>query len=171
MTTIFILGALTTPGIGLIFWTTIVFISLVLLLGKFAWKPILNSIKSREESIEEALQSAEKAKLEMQALKAGNEKILSEARAERDALLKEARDTKEAIVNEAKAKAKSEAERILTSAREQITNEKNAAITELKNQVATLSIEIAEKILKSELSSDDKQKALVTNLMKDVNLN
>lgn len=171
MTTIFILGALTTPGIGLIFWTTIVFISLVLLLGKFAWKPILNSIKSREESIEEALKSAEKAKLEMQALKTGNEKILAEARAERDALLKEARDTKEAIVNEAKTKAKSEAERILSSAREQITNEKNAAITELKNQVATLSIEIAEKILKSELSSDDKQKALVTTLMKDVNLN
>lgn len=171
MTTLFILSALTTPGIGLIFWTSIVFISLVVLLGKFAWKPILSAIKTREESIEAALKAAEKAKAEMQELKAGNEKILAEARAERDALLKDARDTKDAIINEAKTKAKTEADRILTSAREQINNEKNAAITELKNQVATLSIEIAEKILRSELSSDDKQKALVTNLMKDVNLN
>lgn len=171
MTTLFILSALTTPGIGLIFWTTIVFISLVVLLGKFAWKPILSAIKTREESIEEALKSAEKAKLEMQELKSGNEKILAEARAERDALLKDARDTKDAIINEAKTKAKTEADRILTAAREQINNEKNAAITELKNQVATLSIDIAEKILRSELSSDDKQKALVNNLMKDVTLN
>lgn len=171
MTTLIILNALTTPGIGLIFWTSIVFISLVVLLGKFAWKPILTAIKTREEGIEEALKSAEKAKLEMQELKAGNERILAEARAERDALLKEARDTKDAIINEAKNKAKSEADRIIATAREQINNEKNAAVTELKNQVATLSIEIAEKILRSELSSDDKQKTLVTSLMKDVNLN
>ena len=97
--------------------------------------------------------------------------ILAEARAERDNLLKEARDTKDAIIVEAKSKSQAEADRILSSAREQITNEKNAAVAELKNQVATLSIEIAEKILRSELSSDDKQKALVNNLMKDVNLN
>jgi F-type H+-transporting ATPase subunit b len=168
---LFILGSLITPGIGLIFWTTVVFILLVGILGKFAWKPILNAVKTRELGIEEALSSAERAKKEMLELKAGNEKILVEARAERDALLKEARDTKDAIVAEAKTKATKEAERIMASAREQITNEKNAAVTELKNQVATLSIEIAEKILKSELSSDDKQKALVNNLMKDVNLN
>ena len=171
MKSLIILASLTTPGIGLIFWTSVVFLLLVILLSKFAWKPILSAIKTREEGIENALASAEKAKEEMKALVAGNEKILTEARAERDALLKEARDTKDSIVNEAKAKAKSESDRILASARDQITNEKNAAITELKNQVATLSIEIAEKILKSELSTDDKQKALVNNLMKDVNLN
>ncbi|MBK7666433.1 MAG: F0F1 ATP synthase subunit B [Sphingobacteriaceae bacterium] len=171
MNSLIILSSLTTPGIGLIVWTTVVFLLLVFLLSKYAWKPILNSIKEREESIANALSSAENAKEEMAKLMAGNEKILAEARAERDAMLKEARDTKDSIVNEAKSKAKSESDRILASAREQITNEKNAAITELKNQVATLSIEIAEKILKSELSSDDKQKALVSNLMKDVNLN
>ena len=171
MNSLFILNALVTPGVGLIFWTSIVFILLLVLLGKFAWKPILAAIKSREESIDEALKSAEKAKLEMQELKAGNEKILAEARAERDALLKEARDTKDSIIAEAKSKSQSEADRIMASAREQITNEKNAAVAELKNQVAVLSIEIAEKILRSELSSDEKQKALVSNLMKDVNLN
>lgn len=171
MNSLLILNSLTTPGIGLIFWTTIVFLLLVFILSKYAWKPILNAVKTREQGIEDALAAAEKAKTEMQELKAGNEKILAEAKAERDALLKEARDTKDSIVAEAKAKATKEAERIMTAAREQITNEKNAAVTELKNQVAALSIEIAEKILRSELSSDDKQKALVNNLMKDVNLN
>lgn len=172
MNSLFILEAsLIKPGIGLIVWTTIVFVLLVFLLSKYAWKPILSAIKTREEGIANALAAAEKAKEEMKALQAGNEKILAEARAERDAMLKEAREMKDAMVNEAKNKAKSESDRILASAREQITNEKNAAITELKNQVATLSIEIAEKILKSELSSDDKQKALVNTLMKDVNLN
>ncbi|MBS1637716.1 MAG: F0F1 ATP synthase subunit B [Bacteroidetes bacterium] len=162
---------LVTPGIGLIFWTTIVFLLLLFLLSKYAWKPILSAIKTREKGIEDALAAAENAKKEMQELKSANEAILAEARAERDAMLKEARDTKDSIINEAKTKATKEAERIMTSTREQIANEKNAAIAELKNQVATLSIEIAEKILKSELSSDEKQKALVSNLMKDVNLN
>lgn len=171
MNTLFILASLTTPGIGLIVWTTVVFVLLLLLLSKYAWKPILNAIKTREEGITNALAAAEKAKEEMKNLIAGNEKILNEARAERDAMLKEANEAKDAIINEAKTKAKLETERILASAQERIVNEKNAAITELKNQVAALSIEIAEKILKSELSSDDKQKALVNNLMKDVNLN
>jgi F-type H+-transporting ATPase subunit b len=168
---LFILNALIEPSIGLIFWTTIVFLLLFFILAKFAWKPILNSVKEREEGIENALKSAELAKKEMESLKAGNEKILAEARAERDNLMKEARDMKDSIINEAKTKAQKESDRILASAREQITNEKNAAITDLKNQVATLSIDIAEKILKSELSSDEKQKALVNSLMKDVNLN
>jgi len=171
MNSLLILASLTEPGIGLIFWTTVVFILLLVLLGKYAWKPILNAVKTRELGIEEALSTAKKARKEMEELKAGNEKILTEARAERDSLLKEARDTKEAIISEAKTKATKEAERIMQSTREQIQNEKNAAITELKNQVAVLSIEVAEKILRSELSSDDKQKALVNNLMKDVNLN
>ncbi len=171
MKSLFILASLTTPGIGLIFWTTIVFLLLVLLLSKYAWKPILNAIKTREENITHALASAESALNDMRELKSNNEKILAQAREERDNLLKEARDTKDTIINEAKAKATKETDRILSSAREQILNEKNAAIADLKNQVASLSIEIAEKILRSELSSDDKQKALVNTLMKDVNLN
>lgn len=172
MNSLFILEAsLIKPGIGLIFWSTIVFVLLVFLLTKYAWKPILAAIKTREEGITNALAAAETAKQEMKELQSANEIILTQARTERDAMLKEARDARETMIAEAKVKAKSEADRILASARDQITNEKNAAITELKNQVATLSIEIAEKILKSELSSDDKQKALVSTLMKDVNLN
>ncbi len=171
MYNLFILASLIEPGIGLIFWTTFVFLLLLFLLGKYAWKPILGAIKTREEGIEKALASAESALKDMRELKSNNEKILAEARTERDNLLKEARETKEAIIAEARQKAKDESERIMLSAREQISNEKNAAIAELKKQVATLSIEIAEKILKSELSNDQKQKTLVDNLMKDVNLN
>ena len=171
MNSFIILGSLITPGIGLIFWTTIVFLLLLVLLGKFAWKPILNAIKTREQGITKALASAESALNDMRELKSNNERILAEARSEREALLKEARETKESIIAEAKSKAQSEADRIMTSAREQIINEKNAAVAELKIQVAALSIEIAEKILKSDLANDEKQKALVNNLMKDVNLN
>ncbi|MBS1652778.1 MAG: F0F1 ATP synthase subunit B [Bacteroidetes bacterium] len=166
-----ILNALVTPAIGLIFWTSIVFILLIFLLGKFAWKPILSAVKEREKGIEEALKSAEKAKIEMARLKSDNERILNEARSERDALLKEAREIKETILNEAKSKATKDAERILQGAREQIINEKNAAIVDLKNQVASFSIEIAEKILRSELSGDEKQKTLVNTLLKEVTLN
>jgi F-type H+-transporting ATPase subunit b len=171
MNSLIILSSLTTPGIGLIFWTTIVFVLLIVLLGKYAWKPILSAIKTREEGIEKALASAQSALNDMRELKSNNEKILADARAERDALLKEARDSKDAILAEAKTKATKETERILAGAREQINSEKNAAIADLKSQVATLSIEIAEKILKSELSNVEKQKTLVSNLMKDVNLN
>jgi F-type H+-transporting ATPase subunit b len=171
MNSLFILGSLITPVIGLIFWTTVVFLLLLVLLGKYAWKPILNAIKTREEGITKALASAESALNDMRELKSNNEKILADARAERDNLLKEARDAKDSILAEAKVKATKETERLLTAAREQINNEKNAAIADLKAQVATLSIDIAEKILKSELSNDDKQKALVSTLMKDVNLN
>lgn len=162
---------LVKPAIGLIFWMCISFGLILFILGKFAWKPILKAIKDRETSIQDALESAENARKEMESLKAGNEKILNEARAERDALLKDARDAKESIIAEAKSKASKEAEQLLKTARETINNEKMAAITELKNQVATLSIEVAEKILKNELSSDDKQKAYMKNLMQDVTLN
>jgi len=168
---LFVLASLIEPGVGLIFWTTITFVLLLFLLGKFAWKPILKAIKTREENIAQALASAESALNDVRELKANNEKIMAKAREERDEVLKEARETKEAIINEAKTKAAKETERILAAARDQINNEKNAAIADLKNQVASLSIEIAEKILKSELSSDEKQKTLVSNLMKDVNLN
>lgn len=162
---------LVKPSIGLIFWMVVSFSIILFILRKFAWKPILGMIKAREESIENALASAEKAKEEMKALQSSNERILAEARAERDSMLKDAREIKEKMIADAKSTASKEGERMLATARENIQNEKNAAITELKNQVATLSIEIAEKILKSELSSDEKQKTLVNTLLKDVNLN
>jgi F-type H+-transporting ATPase subunit b len=162
---------LVTPAIGLVFWMSITFLSIFFILKKFAWKPILNMIKEREDSIESALQSAEKAKLEMKELQASNERILAEAVAERENLLREARETKDAIVNEAKTKAKAEADKLINQALESIKNEKMAAITELKNQVAALSIEVAEKILKEQLSTEEKQKVLVGNLLKEVELN
>lgn len=162
---------LVTPEIGMLFWTAIVFIILMLLLTKFAWKPILNAVKERESSIEEALNSAEDAKRAMAELKSNNEDLLNQARAERDEMLKEARGIKDNIISEAKTTANQEAEKIVAAARESIQHEKMAAITELKNQVALLSIEIAEKILKDELSSADKQKAIIDNVVKDINLN
>jgi F-type H+-transporting ATPase subunit b len=159
------------PSFGLIFWMVISFIVLITILGKFAFPMILKSLKEREESIANALSSAKKAKEEMAALKADNEKLLMQARAEREAMLKEARDVKDSIIAEAKNKAQSEAGRIMTQARESINNEKIAAINELKNQVAAMSVEIAEKILRHELSNDDKQKNLMDNLIKDISLN
>lgn len=162
---------LVKPSIGLIFWMLISFSIILFLLGKYAWGPILRMIKEREESIATALAAAESAKAEMKSLKSENEKILVQARNERDEMLKEAREIKDKIISEAKATATSEGERLLKAAHENIQNEKMAAITDLKNQVAVLSIEIAEKILKAELSSDEKQKTLVKNLLQDVNLN
>lgn len=159
------------PQIGLVFWMSISFLSVLFILGKFAWPMILKSLKEREESIANALNAAQKAKDEMAALKADNEKLLNQARAERDAMLKEARDTKDAIIAEAKNKAAAEANRLLVQARESINNEKMAAITELKNQVAAMSVEIAEKILRHELSNDEKQKTLMNNLIKDISMN
>lgn len=162
---------LVKPSIGLIFWMAVSFSIILFLLKKFAWKPILGMIKEREQSIENALAAAENAKEEMKALQSNNERILVEARAERDQLLKDAREIREKMIADAKGLATKEGERLLTIARDNIQNEKMAAITELKNQVASLSIEIAEKILKSELSSDEKQKTVVNTLLKDVNLN
>lgn len=162
---------LITPGLGLIFWTTLGFLIVLFLLKKMAWKPILETIKKREDTIEHALKAAENAKLEWDELKSANEKLLKQTREERDVILKEARDLKDAMVSEAKVKATQEADRILLNARESIKNEKLAAIAELKNQVATLSIEIAEKILKSELSAENKQNAVINNLVNEINLN
>ena len=162
---------LVTPGIGLIFWTSVVFLLLVFILKKFAWKPILDAVEERSDSIEKAINAADEAKASLDQLNIERDKIKKESLAERDALLKEARDTKNKIISDAKAKAKQETDKILSDAREVIKNEKMAAITELKNQVAILSLEIAEKIVKDQLSSNDKQKALVDALVKDVNLN
>jgi F-type H+-transporting ATPase subunit b len=162
---------LVKPDFGLIFWMLLSFGILVFLLAKFAWKPILKALKEREQSIEDSLRSAEKARNEMANLKADNEKLLAEARNERDKILKEAREAKENIINEARGKASEEADRLIKIARESIHNEKMAAITDLKNQVANLSIEIAEKVIRQQLSTDEKQKALVAEMLKDVKLN
>jgi F-type H+-transporting ATPase subunit b len=162
---------LVTPGIGLMFWTSIVFLLLVLLLKKYAWKPILDAVDKRSNSIEDAINAAAEAKASLAQLNEERARIKKESLADRDALLKDAAETKNQILAEAKTKAKEETDKILTSAREVIKTEKLAAITELKNQVAVLSLEIAEKIVKNQLSSDEKQKALVESLVEDVNLN
>jgi F-type H+-transporting ATPase subunit b len=146
------------------------FLALLFLLRKYAWKPILSAVEEREEGIKSALDAADNAKNEMEALNADNERILLEAKAERDAILKEAREIKDGIIAEAKAQATVEADKVMSSAREQINNEKMAAITELKNQVADLSIDIAEKILKSELKDNTKQKEMVKNALKEAAL-
>ena len=158
---------LVTPAIGLIFWTTVVFTLLVLLLKKFAWKPILSAVDERNKSIKDSLAQAEKARSEMSELTANNEKIIAQAKVDRDIILKEARDMKNEIISEAKDKAIIEAEKLVSTAKEQILNEKMKAITELKNHVADLSIEMAEKILNSELSDVAKQKELVTKALKE----
>ena len=157
-------------SIGLFVWQTVLFLALLFLLRKYAWKPILGAVEEREEGIKNALEAADKAKKDMEALNADNERILREAKAERDSILKEAREIKETIITEAKTQATEEADKVLASAREQINNEKLAAITELKNQVADLSIDIAEKVLKSELKDANKQKELVTNALKEAAL-
>lgn len=162
---------LVTPSLGLIFWTTLAFVVLLFLLKKFAWKPILEAVNEREEKIEGSLLAAEKAKEEMTELNAKNDEMRKVALAERDALMKEAREMKSQIIADAKTKAGSEADLIMASARETISQEKSAAQGEIKAQVATLSLAIAEKLVKGELSTDEKQKALVDNLVNDVNLN
>ncbi|MBL6874192.1 MAG: F0F1 ATP synthase subunit B [Flavobacteriales bacterium] len=158
---------LVTPAIGLIFWTTVVFTLLVLLLKKFAWKPILSAVDERNQSIKNSLAQAEKARNEMSELNANNEKTIAQAKVDRDVILKEARDMKNEIISEAKDKANMEAEKLVSTAKEQILNEKMKAITELKNHVADLSIEMAEKILSSELSDVAKQKELVKKALKE----
>lgn len=162
---------LVTPGIGLIFWQTLTFILVLFLLSKFAWKPIMASLRERENSIESALRMADQAKLEMQALKADNEKLLQEARIERDRILREASEAGNALVEQAKNKANEEGSRMIENARVAINNEKKAAITEVKNLAGTLSIEIAERILKHELKDPASQQALVSDYIKEVNLN
>ncbi|MBD79677.1 MAG: ATP synthase F0 subunit B [Crocinitomicaceae bacterium] len=160
-----------TPGIGLMFWTTLVFLFLMFILAKYAWKPILNAVKDREASINDALESAEKAKAEMAAMSADNEALLREAKAERDALMKEARDIREKMIADSKGVAKEEADKIISAARETIENEKAAAIADMKNTVSEFAIDIAEKIMRSELSSDSKQKELANQLVEDIKLN
>lgn len=162
---------LITPEIGLIFWTALTFFILLFVLKKFAWKPILGAVSSREESILNALESAEAAKKEMENLTADNEKLLKEARAERDAMMKEARELKAKMIADAKDEAKIEADKMISNAQAAIQSEKKSAIAEIKTQVASLSLDIAEKVVKDELSNKDKQLKLVETMLDDAKLN
>jgi len=162
---------LVTPHIGLIFWMTLSFALVLFILGKFAWKPIMKALKEREESIESALRSADRAKEEMAQLTFSNEQLMKEAKEERDAMLRDARKIRDNVIGEAKTKAEGEAHRIVETAKENIHFEKMAALTDLKNQIAILSIEIAEKIMKEDLSTNEKQKALVTKLLNEIHFN
>ncbi|NDK56909.1 F0F1 ATP synthase subunit B [Pontibacter fetidus] len=162
---------LVTPNFGLIFWQLVTFLIVLFLLTKFAWKPIMSALRERETSIENALSAAEKAKLEMQGLKAENEKLLAEARMERDKILKEASDAGNALVENARNKANEEGSRLIAQAREAIENEKLAALTEVKNMAAALSVDIAERILRKELSDPQAQQALAQDYIREVTLN
>lgn len=162
---------LVTPGIGMIFWSTLFFLVLLFILGKFAWPAILTAVKARNESIRYALEAADRAKEEMAQLKADNEQILAEAKAERDALMREAKAIKDKMIAEAKEKAAEEGAKLVKNARESIQREKAAAVNDMKEQMAALSVDIAEKILRSKLEESKAQKELVDKLINDADLN
>ena len=158
-------------SVGLFFWQALLFLVLLFLLKKYAWKPILVSVREREEKIQEGIESADKAKEMMRELKEDNEKLLAEARLEREGIIKAARDAKDKMINDAKAKAQEEADKVIKSAQDAIKAEKAAAMNEIKSHVAELSVSIAEKILKNELAADGKQKELIESAMNDAKLN
>lgn len=162
---------LITPEFGLIFWTGISFLILLFILRKFAWTPILNSVNDREDTIKKALKEADKARQEMQNLNASNEQLLKDARLERDVLMKEAREIKDKIIADAKEEAKEVTSKLIENAQASIEQEKQAALAELKKQVADLSIGIAETVIKKELTSKEDQLKLVDGILKDVTLN
>jgi len=162
---------LVTPSYGLLFWTGLTFCLLLFILAKFVWKPVLNAVNARSQKIDEALQEAEKARQEMKNLHAENERILKEAKAERDAIIMEAKEAGTKMIDEAREKAKTEGAKLIESARVAIQSERNAAIADMKAQIATFSVEIAEKIVKESLSSDEKQKALANKMAEDLKLN
>lgn len=162
---------ITEFSIGLFFWQAVVFVLLLLLLRKFAWRPILNAVNEREQGIKDALDAAEKAKLEMANLQADNEKLLQDARAEREIMMKEARELKAKMIADAKDEAKDAADKMIILAQTAIESEKKAAVAELKGQVAALSLEIAEKVVKKELSDSGKQLKLVEEMLGDATLN
>lgn len=162
---------LLTPGTGLIIWQTIIFLILLFLLSKLAWKPIMQSLKIREESIQEALDSAVAAREEMSKLKSENEKLLEEARVERDKILKEAREVATSIKEEAESDASAKADKIVEDARDAIRTEKEAAMADVRAQVANLALEVSEKLLREKLSDDKSQQALVEKYVKELNVN
>lgn len=162
---------LITPGFGLVFWQTVVFLGLVFILSRYAWKPMLNAVKEREASIEASLSAAEEAKDEMAKLQANNEKLLEDARLERDKILKEALNAANNIQAEAKEDASKISGKMIEDAKAVINTEKQAALTEMTNHVAALSMEIAEHLLRQNLSDEDKQKELVNQYIKELNIN
>lgn len=162
---------LVLPDYGLLFWMMLTFLVVLFLLKKFAWKPILGSLKEREDSISDALKAADKAREEMARLQADNEKILATARQERDELLKEAREVKQQMIEEAKEKAVIEAEKMINNAKQAIENEKLSAIADIKKSIASMSIQIAEKILKKQLDDPQQQQEIMDKYLKDIKLN
>lgn len=158
-------------SLGLFIMQTVLFLALIFLLKKFAWKPILDAVNEREDGIKNALLSAENAKKEMQNLKSDNEKLIAEARLERDAMMKEAREIKDKMINDAKAEAQLAGQKMIEQAKASIESEKNAAMADLKAQVSNLSLEIAEKLLKDELSNKESQTKLVEKMLGDAKLN
>ena len=162
---------LVTPEFGLIFWTLITFLALLFILKKFAWKPILGAVSERERGIRDALASAVEARKEMENLQADNERILKEARVEREAMLKEARELKNKMIDDAKKDAKLEAGKLITQAQAAIEAEKKAAISDLRSQVAKISISIAEKVVREELSNTERQEKLVESMLDNTTLN
>lgn len=159
---------LVTPAIGLVFWMLVTFGILLFILKKFAWKPILESIKSREDSINDALNQAENARGEMARLQGENEQLLAEARQERDAMLKEAKEMKEKIVGEAKSAADEEAKKMIARAQDEIQKQKSAAMDELKKEIASFSVQIAEKLVTDKLENNDAQQKLIANHLNDL---
>ncbi|MDF1550213.1 MAG: F0F1 ATP synthase subunit B [Bacteroidales bacterium] len=162
---------LVLPDYGLLFWMMLTFLVVLFLLKKFAWKPILGSLKEREDSISDALKAADKAREEMARLQADNEKILATARQERDELIKEAREVKQQMIEEAKEKAVIEAEKMINNAKQAIENEKLSAIADIKKSIASMSIQIAEKILKKQLDDPQQQQEIMDKYLKDIKLN
>ncbi len=162
---------LVTPGIGLVFWMLVSFTIVFLILRKFAWKPILNILKQREERIEKALKAAQDARIEMQKLQANNEQIVAEARKQADNIIKEAREIKEKIIAEAKQQASIEAEKVFAASKLAIENQKIQAMNEIRNQIAELSVLIAEKIVRKELQNNEQQKAYIKTLLDELTLN
>lgn len=165
------INPLIKPEIGLVFWTTLSFLLLLFVLAKFAWKPILGAIRKREETINDSLATAERVKAEMSQLKSENEALMAQAREERALMLKEARETKDKIINEAKEQAKAEANKIIVDAQQAIQAQKMAALTDVKNQVGNLVIEVAEKVLRRELASKADQESYIKELSQGVKLN
>ena len=161
---------LITPDVGLLFWTLVSFIILYIILRKFAWGPILTAVKEREESIKAALDAADNAKKEMENLKADNEKILNEAKTERETMLKEAREMKSKLISDAENEAKAKAKTMVEAAKSAIQNEKNSAMNELKNTVVDLSVGIAEKLISEELADKDRQLKMIEEILDDSKL-
>jgi F-type H+-transporting ATPase subunit b len=164
-------SSLATPAIGTIFWSTLIFLCFFILLAKFAWKPILNAVKARDEMIKGSLEAAEKGREDMKKMQADNEAILRKAREERENILKEAREVRDKMINEAKDKASEEAEKLIEKARQGIEREKDKALSEIHEQVAYLSVEIASKLLGEKLQDSDRQSKLIDSYLKDMDFN